>query len=99
MVVVSLRAYCGLKSGWAVRGFNSSKMRRGAGALRAGAAWRAAGSDLLQRFPDQAGLRTIFASASMEYLISFALDRARRMFGSSEPNSKVISRLQCWQLV
>jgi hypothetical protein len=47
--------------------------------------------------PDQAGLRTTFAS--MEYLISFALDRARRMFGSSEPNSKVISLLQYWQLV
>jgi hypothetical protein len=48
---------------------------------------------------DQTGSRTAFVSASMEYLISFALDRARRMFGSSEPNSKVISLLQYWQLV
>jgi hypothetical protein len=47
--------------------------------------------------PDQAGVRTTLAS--MADRMSLALDRARRMFGSSEPNSNVISRLQYWQLV
>ncbi len=41
--------------------------------------------------------RTTFAY--MANRMSWALDRARRMFGSSEPNSKVINLLQCWQLV
>jgi hypothetical protein len=37
-------------------------------------------------------------AASSADLISLALDNALRMFGSSEPNSKVMSLLQCWQL-
>jgi hypothetical protein len=87
-----------MKSDWASGDLIAAKCGEGQGRYEQ-AAWRAAGSDCLERFPDQAGLRATFASASMEYLISFALDRARRMFGSSEPNSKVISRLQYWQLV
>jgi len=37
-------------------------------------------------------------AASSADLISLALDSALRMLGSSEPNSKVMSLLQCWQL-
>jgi hypothetical protein len=35
--------------------------------------------------------------ACIEYLISLALESARRILGSSEPSSNVISLLQCWQ--
>jgi hypothetical protein len=40
-----------------------------------------------------------FCSASSTILISFALQSARLMFGSSEPNSNVMSLLQCAQFV
>jgi hypothetical protein len=39
------------------------------------------------------------ALASREYLICLAFESARRILGSTEPSSNVISLLQCWQLV
>jgi hypothetical protein len=97
MVVVSLRAFAGLKSDGRVGIFNSSKMLQGAGGPRRDWVPVATKIDRRGGLPDQAGSRTTLAS--MENLISRALDKARRMLGSSEPNSKVISRLQCWQFV
>jgi hypothetical protein len=46
-----------------------------------------------------AQLEVLTTLASMEYLISLALERARRILGSDEPSSNVMSLLQYWQLV
>jgi hypothetical protein len=70
---------------------------------RSGTAHRASrklqGASLIARQPErrQAGDLDLGTTSSAD-LISLALESARRMLGSSEPNSKVMSRLQCWQL-
>jgi hypothetical protein len=53
----------------------------------------------LSQKPPQLAASFIFAAsaASISYLTSFAFRRARRIFGSSEPNWNVISLLQCRQ--